>query len=213
MQPTSELYKRLVSGGSYSTEASLVIGAGTPDDGYKRNMIMKLRTTNDVLGTGAIGKVAVGEIDVEMRVPDTAIPRQAVLQPYIRIVKWNECSEWIMKGEYLLDTREEIRRSGGNYIKLHGYDRLITAQAEYRPSGITWPATDRMVLKHISDQLGIEIDTRTIAAMYHGYMITQPIGYACEEILGYIAAMYGGCFCIGDNRKLILLQIKGGGSA
>lgn len=39
MQKTSDTYKRLVSGGNYTTETSLVIGTGDPDDGYKHDMI------------------------------------------------------------------------------------------------------------------------------------------------------------------------------
>ena len=70
MQQTSDTYKRLVSGGNYTTETSLVIGTGDPDDGYKHDMLITLKTTNDVLGTGSIGKVAVGEIDVGMLVPE-----------------------------------------------------------------------------------------------------------------------------------------------
>lgn len=211
MQQTSELYKRLVSDGLYSTESSLVIGGGSPDDGYKHDMLMLLKTTNDCLGTGAIGKVAVGEIDIEMLVPDEEIPKQAVLRPYIRVVKGNEKSEWLAKGEFLTDTRKVVRRSNSrNIIKLHGYDRLITAQLEYNPSGIAWPAADGEVVADIARQLGIAVDPRTMAAIRYGYVIDKPVGYSCEEILGYVAVMYGGCFCIGDNRKLMLVQIKGG---
>lgn len=214
MQQTSDTYKRLISGGNYTTETSLVIGTGDPENGYKHDVLMSLKTTNDVLGSGSVGKVAVGEIDVEMIVPESAIPRQAILRPYIRIVKGIEKSEWIPKGEFLLDTRKEVRRpSSKNYIKLHGYDRLITAQQEYKTSGISWPATDISVISHIARQLGIVVDQRTSSAVNLGYAIPEPLGYACDEILGYIAAMYGGCFCIGDNRKLLLIQIKGGGSA
>lgn len=214
MQQTSELYKKLVSGLDYTTETSLVIGTGDPDKGYKHDMLMALETTNDVLGSGAIGKVAVGEIDIEMLIPDDTIPYQAVLRPYIRVVKGTEKSEWLPKGEFLLDTRKPVRRpSSRGYIKLHGYDRLITAQQEYKPSGISWPATDIQVVSNIAYKLGIVVDPRTSAIMTWGYSIPEPLGYACEEILGYIAAMYGGCFCVGDNRKLLLVQLKGGGSA
>lgn len=218
MQQTSELYKRLVSvvdnTVDYTTETSLVIGTGEPDNGYKHDMLMTLKTTNDVLGSGSIGKVAVGEIDIEMRIPDDAIPYQAVLRPYIRVVKGTEKSEWLPKGEFLLDTRKPVRRtSDPGYIKLHGYDRLITAQQEYIPSGMSWPATDIQVVSNIAYKLGIVVDPRTTAIINRGYSIPEPLGYACEEILGYIAAMYGGSFCIGDNRMLLLVQLKGGGSA
>lgn len=214
MQQTSDTYKRLVSGGNYTTETSLVVGTGDPKNGYKHDVLISLKTTNDVLGTGSIGKAAVGEIDVEMIVPESTIPRQAILRPYIRIVKGAEQSEWIPKGEFLLDTRKEVHRANSrNYIKLHGYDRLITAQQEYRPTGITWPATDISVISNIAYQLGIVVDQRTSSAVNLGYAIPEPLGYACDEILGYIAAMYGGCFCIGDNRKLMLIQIKGGRNA
>lgn len=210
MQQTSDTYKRLVSDGNYTTETSLVIGTGDPDDGYKHDMLITLKTTNDVLGTGSIGKVAVGEIDVEMLVPEEKIPKQAILRPYIRVMKNGETSEWITKGEFLLDTRKEVRRpTSRNTIKLHGYDRLITAQLEYNPSGVSWPTTDAAVAANIAYQLGIVVDPRTTAAISRGYSVARPVGYSCEEVLGYIAAMYGGSFCIGDNRKLLLVQIGG----
>lgn len=213
VQETSELYKKITKTGKYATETSLVIGTGTPDDGYGHEILITLKTTNNVLGTGAIGKVSVGEIDVEMLVPDEVIPKQATLLPYIRVTDGKERSEWLPKGEYLLDTRKVNRRTNGrNTITLHGYDRLITAQMEFDTSQIIWPANDITIVTQIATQLGIKVDDRTVSAINLGYVCDEPLSYSCSEILGYIAAMYGGAFCMGDNRKLRLIQIKGGSS-
>ena len=190
MQQTSDTYKRLVSSGNYTTETSLVIGTGDPDDGYKHDMLITLKITNDVLGTGSIGKVAVGEIDVEMLVPEEKIPKQAILRPYIRVVKNDETSEWITKGEFLLDTRKEVRRpTSRNTVKLHGYDKLITAQLEYNPADISWPTTDAAVVANIAYQLGIVMDQRTTAAINRGFrgkagglLLRRGTGLYCNHV-------------------------------
>lgn len=213
MQTVSDIWKRIVSG-DYYTETSLVIGDSeqNPDNGYKIGAIKKLEIETVVFGTGErpLGRVAVGEIDIEMKVPDATIPRQAVLRPYIRVTNGSQTSEWIPKGRFLLDTRKIARgEAGENIIKLHGYDELIKAQMEYTGAGLSWPSADIAVVNDIAAKLGIAVDPRTTAAMTKGYPVGEPEGYSCGEVLGYIAAMYGGSFCMSDAAQLLLVQLKG----
>ena len=94
-------------------------------------------------------------------------------------------------------------------IKLHGYDDMLKAEQDYPASTLAWPARDIDVVREIAAFIGVSIDPRTIPIINRGYTIQYPTGYSCRDVLGYIAAMYAGCFVMSDIGELRLITIYG----
>lgn len=233
MQKTSDLYQELLAT-NYKTETrlaigetgrlitkqgdsitfggtSILVGATGADGGYDETILISLGTESRVFGeeTPTVGCCVAGEIDIEMLKPVGEIPKQARLVPYVRLTDGVRYSEWIQKGVFYLDTRQK-KEDGTNIEKLviHGYDAMLKAEQTYPASKLSWPAKDIDVVREIAEFLDVSVDSRTAALMTWGYRIQYPAEYSCREVLGYIAAMYAGCFVMSDLGELRLVALN-----
>lgn len=206
MRETSDLYKQLLRG-MHSVETRLAIGESVDADESK---LMLLKTSLNLFSedTISIGSCVSGEIDVEMLQPSATIPRRAKLKPFVRLTDGVQFSEWIQKGEFFIDTRE-VRESdnGIKVLVLHGYDAMLKAEQNYPASELAWPATDVSVVQEIAKAMGVSVDARTYQLMTQSYKLQYPSTYSCREVLGYIAAMYAGCFIMNDLGELRLITL------
>lgn len=234
MQETSALYKRLFSG-PHRVETRVAIGdvgvlidgrgdsilfGGTrilvarsgADAGYDESILMSVATISQVFSNDKpeVGCCVSGEIDLEMLKPAGEIPRMAQVVPYIRLTDGVEYSEWIQKGVYYVDTRSNNNDdSGVNVLTLHGYDAMMKAEQDYTGSALPWPNTDIHVVQDIARMMGVQVEPETLAILSMGYTVQLPVSYTCREVLGYIAAMYAGCFIMSDLGELKLIQLNG----
>lgn len=232
MQPTSELYQELLNK-PHRKEVRLAIGengrlitklgnaitfGGTriltgvsgADGGYTGQQLISVTTTGAVFSqdTPMVGCCVSGEITVRMLKPAGEIPRQARIVPYVRLTDGVNYSEWLQKGVYYIDTRQvEDRGSPPEYMTIHGYDDMLRTEQDYPSSKLQWPARDIDVVREIADFIGVPIDARTVALMSEGYLVSYPSDYSCREVLGYIAAMYAGCFVMSDLGELRLITL------
>lgn len=231
MQETSDLYKELLGSNRCSMEISLAIGengalidktgdyitfggfrilvdSGGADSGYGHDILQSVETNASMFSgdTPEVGGSISAEISIKMRKPIATIPRMARLVPYIRLTDGKRKSEWVKKGVYWLDTRED---SGNEAITLHGYDTMLKAECECPVDGMSWPATDIAVVQRIAQHMGTTVDERTMEIMDKGYKIEMPTNYSAREVLGYIAGAYGGCFVMSDAGQLRLIQLAG----
>lgn len=55
--------------------------------------------------------------------------------------------------------------------------------------------------------MDVSLDERTVAGLDMGYLIEYPAQYSQQEVLGYVAAMYAGCFVISPLGELLLIRI------
>ena len=207
MQSVSETYKQIVAG-DFKTQVKVLINGTEHGHGVLRS----LKTKNQVFAQGlpSVGGCYSGEIDIVMQKPSQVIPKQAKLQPFVRVHDIGETkfSEWIPKGVYYIDTRKTAE--DGTSVKiltLHGYDDMLRAEQDYPDSALVWPAKDIDVLREIAAFIGVELDERTVEKIVNGYDIPHPEGYSCREVLGYIAAMYAGNFVMSDTGKLRLIVL------
>lgn len=203
MQNTSSLYKDLLNSKHFK-EVKLVIG---DDDDYtlRENSLVSLSTSAQLFSKEdiTVGSCVSGEIDVTMIKPDYVIPRNAKLTPYIRLSNGESYSEWIQKGVFFVDTREDTpTMSGISYLRLHGYDAMLQAEQDYPNSNLDWPARDISVVEEIATALGWSIDARTYQFINANYLVQYPAEYSCRETLGFIASMYAGCFVMSDLGAL-----------
>lgn len=233
MQNTSDLYKELL-GGPYSVETRLAIGetghlitktgeaitfggtrilvgTGGAEGGYGEDMLISMSTSGAVFSqdTPTVGGCVSAEISVEMLRPVSSIPRQARLAPYVRLTDGTRYSEWIQKGVFYIDTRAYSQDGAGiEKLTLHGYDDMLKAEQDCPVQGMNWPAKDIDVVCKIAEFIGVPVDARTREIMTRGYLVQLPTGFSCRETLGYIAAMYAGCFVMSDVGELRLITIN-----
>lgn len=234
MQRTSDLYQELLAGdhreetrlsigetGVLITKdgnditfggVSILVGATGADGGYDESVLVTMETDNNLFGgkSPQVGACVSAQIDVEMLKPFGELPPMARIVPYTRLTDGQRYSEWIQKGVFYIDTRKE-KEYGPDLetIILRGYDDMLKAEQDYPSSTLAWPAKDIDVVREIAAFLGVSIDSRTIPIINRGYRINYPAGYSCRDTLGYIAAMYAGCFVMSDLGELRLITIHG----
>ena len=137
------------------------------------------------------------------------IPPMAALIPYIRVVDnvSGDTSDWLKMGKYFIDTREKDAKNGK--FKAHGYDAMLKAEQTYYQSVTSGSMTAAAVVEEIATLIGVTVHISTNAILtLEGTSIPYYAGqYTAREMLGYIAASYGGSFIIDGNEKLKLIPL------
>ena len=203
MHQTSELYKEIVSDRFHKVECKLLI------DGveYGENKLVSIETENNLFAEEApsCGNAVSGTITAKLRTPNTVIRTKAKMELFSRVTSGELESEWIPKGVYFLDTREKQKAKNGEdtIIVLDGFDAILMGEQEYIPSG-EWPKSDAEVLDEMCWILGVEC----VWQPGKNFPIQKPIGYSVREIIGYIAAMYGGSVTMDDSGKLKFVGLR-----
>lgn len=191
---------------------AILTGSSGADGGYDESLLISMETDSRVFSedTPSVGDCISSQIDIEMLKPFGEIPTRARMVPYVRLTDGTRFSEWIQKGVFYIDTRSKVEDGSSiEKIKLHGYDDMLKAEQDYPASTLSWPARDIDVVREIAEFIGVSIDPRTIPIINRGYLIQYPTGYSCRDVLGYIAAMYAGCFIMSDLGELRLVTIYG----
>ena len=215
MQEVSDLYGEITSSVNHWFETILVIGEldgqTISDAGYGENQQFSVRTSHRVFNQDypTAGSAIAGEIDIKMIDPVITIPQRSKLRPYIRATDGVRYSEWIPKGVFYVDTREVTRNSDGlDVLTIHGYDDILKLEVDYpSDSEHDYPMTDIDMVEFIAGSIGVELDDRTVAAINKGYQLPLMTGYSSREVLGIIAASYGGNFIMSEEGKLLLLKL------
>lgn len=190
---------------------SILVGATGGDGGYDESFLISMETDFRVFSeeSPTVGNCVAAEIDIKMIKPFGSLPRQARLSPYVRLTDGNRHSEWIQKGVFYIDTRPQIDDGSSiEKIHIHGYDDMLKTEQDYPSSTLDWPAKDIEVINEIAAFIGVAVDPRTLPYISRGYRIQYPAGYSCRDVLGYIAAMYAGCFVMSDVGALRFVPIN-----
>ena len=216
MQETSELYKELYLNNHWKERRLLVGNKDTPLDelstAYGEDVLVSMSSRTKLFSEEipTVGSCVASEFSVKMICPKTQPPRQGKLVPQIRLTDGIQQSEWISKGVFFIDTRKDSgENSGVKLLTLTGFDAMLRSEQDYPSSKLDFPAYDIDVVKEIAAFMGVEIDPRTIDLVTKKYEVQYPGGeYSCRETLGYIAAMYGGCFIMNDIGQLRLVKLN-----
>ena len=191
---------------------SILVGSSGGDAGYGKDILISMEADFQVFSDEGpvVGNCVSAEIDVKMVKPYSEIPARARLVPYVRLTDGTRYSEWIQKGVFYIDTRGKVEDGSSiEKIQLHGYDDMLKAEQDYPASSMDWPAADIDVVREIAAFIGVALDPRTASIINQSYAIQYPAGYSCRDVLGYIAAMYAGCFIMSDLGELRLVTIHG----
>ena len=128
----NESADRILFGG-----VAIKVQSSSPESGYRENMLINVKTTKRVFKKNIpeVGCCPCGEIYLEMHMPKTNFERKAEIIPYVRLVSdsdENDKSEWIRKGVFYIDTRDNSHNDDNlDILTLHGYDSLIKANQDY----------------------------------------------------------------------------------
>lgn len=209
MQATSALYNELLAKDHWK-ETRLAINDAEPEEGYDESDLISMRTFGQVFASEnpVVGGCVSRTISIQMKQPRRDIPRQAKLIPWVRLTDGTQASEWIQKGVFYIDTRKKTE-DGSDFeiLNIEGYDDILRAEQYYPETALSWPAIDIDVVNEIADFIGVSVDPRTVEVMTNSYQVGYPEDYTCRETLGYIAAMYGGCFIMSDIGQLLLVTL------
>ena len=202
MQYTSDEYRALLAAGAPKEVQAIIAGVV-----YDQTRIASATSRAGMLdGDKPIGGCIAKELSLVLRNPGV-IPRMAEIQMRYRLNDGTNQSEWIAKGTYFVDTRDE----GNGVLSLDAFDPMLKTEQSFTSDGIQgyWPRTDIDVVETIAARIGVDVDERTIWLMNKSFQVQYP-GYgegamSCRTILGYIGQAYAGNWIITDENKLRLI--------
>lgn len=235
MQNTSALYDELIAEPNHWFECALAIGesgrlideigdvlifgntailvdSGGAETAFREEVLMSMSTTHSVFNEQypTVGSAVSGEIDVTMIRPYGDIPKMARIVPFVRVTDGERHSEWLQKGVYYIDTRETSHNSNGlDILTIHGYDAMLKFEMNYpSDSENNYPMLDTDMVQFLANSISISVDPRTWERMTEAYAFPLPVGYSSREVLGAIAASYGGNFIMSDEGQLLLIRLS-----
>lgn len=208
MYTVSNLWESLAATEGHTFESKATIDGITYGQDKLMSMSISLRMFSEE--QPSVGGCLSGELTLSMLAPSVAIPRMAVVIPYVRVTDGTQYSEWIPQGKFFIDTRETTKNSYGiSVLTLHAYDAMLKTEADYPATSHDWPQTDIATVQEIASAIGVGVDARTWELMTHAYSIGLPLGYSMRETLGNIAAMYAGNWVLNYNGDLLLIALNG----
>lgn len=202
MQAVSSTYTTILSG-KHRAEWKVAINGVD----YGEGVLLEIEINRSVFASSPVlGSCISAEIDLSLIKPTVDIPRMALIEPYVRITNGTLTSEWLPKGKFYIDTREYTKNDAVDVMKIHGFDAMLMAE-QLCPIE-NFPMTDIQAVNAVSTFLGFTLDSDITSQVNHGYTVPIPAEYSCREVLGYIAAMYAGCFVMDDFGHLKLITIN-----
>lgn len=232
MQPTSDTYRTLLAAGAPKEVRALIYwatnsydvyyGYDDPNNPNGAQMVSATTRASMLDSSLSIGNCIAKELNLVVRnfAGYNAIPRMAKIVMQFRLNNGTQHSEWLPKGTYFIDTRDE---SYDGILTINAFDPMLKSEQSFTKEGNqgTWPRSDTSVVNTIAAAMGVSIDSRTTAIMTRNYQINYP-GIVLEDgvpqystdgamsmrqVLGYIGAMYGGNWVITDENKLRLIVL------
>lgn len=206
MQDTSAItnFDTIVGAGDYQIETKLVIN----DVDYMESDIYTLKTSRQLFTSQSptVGNAVVGKLETMIKVPNVEIPKAAGIKPYIRVFNDQLVSGWLQKGVFYIYQRSIDEDSGT--MSIVAFDAMFRGNQAYPSSSLTWDDTHPYAWQVFSEIIGfmdLTSDPDTLLKIKSAnYVVQFPAQYTLRDVLGSIAAMYGGNFVI-TNEGLIRL--------
>jgi len=215
MQNTSDAYKRILAE-SHTKEVKLDVYDSSGENfvySFGMDRLTSVRISRSMFSESefSVGSCVSGKLNVSVYPTDenernVVIPKMAMLVPRVRLVSESgETSEWIQKGVFYIDTRNADSLTG--ILSVEAYDAMMKTEDDYdTSSSAIYPISDISAVRYIANQIGVDVDDRTVDVVSNGYTIPIPIGYSCREVLSGIGVAYGVNFCISDQGKLLAIS-------
>lgn len=222
MQQTSQTYKTLLAAGAPKEVRALIYQTNSVYNIYSQNKIVSATTRAAMIDRElSIGNCIAKELHLVLRnyTGMPVIPRMAKITMQFRLNDGTTASEWLPKGTYFIDTRDE----GNGVLEIDAFDPMLMTEQAFMQAGNqgTWPRSDVSVVQTIATAMGVSIDSRTTAIMTNGYQIgypgieledgtpqySQDGAMSMRQVLGYVGSMYGGNWVVTDANQLYLIVL------
>lgn len=129
------------------------------------------------------------------------IPRGAVIKRYVRLVNGARASEWLPKGVFFTNRREQE----DGLWSIEAYDAMLKADITWTPK-LTFPCTMEQAARDIAAAMEVELDERNV--FLPCTIPAYPEGeYSRRDALRDIAAAHGGNWTVTDTGKLRLIPL------
>lgn len=207
MQDTSGItnFDTIVGSGDYLVETKLVIN----NVDYGEDAIFSLKTSKQLFTSSnpTVGNAAVGRLDAVIKIPVVDIPKAANIKPYVRVFNSSLLSGWLQKGDFYFYQRTIDEDSGT--MSIIAFDAMFRGNQSYPSSALAWDDTHPYAWQVVNEIIGFmditaEADTLT-KLQSANYIVQFPAQYSLRDVLGSIAAMYGGNFIMTNEGLLRLV--------
>lgn len=168
--------------------------------GVDHTDIVSMEITRGMMGdTPKVGSCIAGTLKLTILDPNEQIPRMAEIKPFVRLSNDDEATEWYPQGVFYVDTRKRINDGKIATMAFEAFDAMLKTEQDCPASG-----TDITVVNSIASMIGVTVDASVTNAITNGYSVasTYKNNNTAREVLGFIAAAYGGAFFIGNDGSL-----------
>lgn len=224
MRSRSNTWKNIVATGEFNMETVVrIYGAQGSDadavsgsDSYgayrEYHKITAPVITRNLLGGDklSIGNCTIGILNFSVLTTDT-IPKSAKIVVRSRPYSGDVYAEWMEFGTFWIDERTIV----DDLTTIIANDSMKMGYQVYSDDSITrnWPKSIKTVVVRIAEQMGITIDSRTVAQI-----INAPVGEnvivlkpddndSLLDILGHIGGVIGGNWTITTDNKLRFIPL------
>jgi len=207
MQDTSSItnFDTIVAAGDYSVETKVSIN----NVDYGEDMLFSVKTSRQVFTNEnpSVGNAVVGRIDIQMVIPQATIPKAAEIKPYIRVKNDSLTSGWLQKGVFYIFQR--MIDEDSNSMTIVGFDAMYRGNQAYPSSALEWDDSHPYaydVVNEVAGFMNLTVEAETMTKLQiANYVVQFPAQYSLRDVLGSIAAMYGGNFIITNEGLLRLV--------
>ena len=204
MQDTSGItnYDTIIGAGDYSVETKLVIN----NVDYGEDDIYSVKTTRQMFTSQnpTVGNAVVGRLDAVITIPTATIPLAAEIKPYVRVFNDSLTSGWLQKGVFYFYQRMIDEDSGT--MTIIAFDAMFRGNQSYPSSTLSWDNSHPyawQVVDEILSFMHVTAEADTLALLRaSNYIVQFPAQYSLRDVLGSIAAMYGGNFIITNEGMM-----------
>lgn len=193
---TSELYKRLVRDPNRVYEHRATVGGVV----YDNSSIVNAKIKRMQYESFSVGNCCAATLNLSfIKAEDPPKMAEIVVESRIRV--GDEASEYIPRGTFYINTREE----SDGVLTVEAFDAVPKLEGLYFSTGEWEDQSMLATAQEIAGRIGIEIDSRTTVS--DTYMVRYPGDMTMREVLCAIAAAHAGNWIVTAENKLLLIPL------
>lgn len=205
MQQHSETWSRIVANGDFRLETVAVI------DGVEYSTITAPIITNGLLSDKSlsVGNCVSGTLEFSVMTNDP-IAKSAQVVIKSRVTDETTYSEWLEFGTFWVDHRTVDESLDEKLTTLVCFDAMLKGNQPYvdNSQAMEWPKPMTTVVARIAEQMGVQVDSRTVIRTGTDYVVTKPNDdTTLLDILRWIGQLHGGNWTITQQNKLRLVPL------
>lgn len=205
MQQHSETWSRIVANGDFRLETVAVIG------GVEYSTITAPVITNGLLSDKSlsVGNCISGTLEFSVMTNDP-IAKSAQVVIKSRVTDETTYSEWLEFGTFWVDHRSVDESLDEKLTTLVCFDAMLKGNQPYADNSqtVVWPKPMTTVVARICEQMGVQLDSRTVIKTGADYVVTKPDDdTTLLDILSWIGQLHGGNWTVTQQGKLRLVPL------